>query len=370
MKRFSSVVAFACNSENEKLVSMAEDVAKHKVNEMTETKKYSVIEMSQSGSPLDLSSKYKQLDEMFVEQIKSRSGISVEDTYGDIGAYASTPTVVSMATVTQKVILDSMLPIFINATGLPMLAEMHYVEYGQPLEFTLKDNSLYTVSEMSRRSKHTKRQEKKERKITLTPSMYGLDTFTTLPKVLQGIDSVAEDTALMAMSVAKKIFTLVLKEFKTKTDAFTDATWVLGNYTEATLLSKVKNLDAYNGGKAVIVGDAVALKSILPDHASTRILLSDEFNTTLGYMSTWNGYPVVAFDRVRDDDEATGFLGLDEGKVYAITMGSKLIQVGIGYTYVVTDDIRANYDLSADNTLAKEIAVQLITRGKVVKCTL
>lgn len=128
---------------------------------------------------------------------------------------------------------------------------------------------------------------------------------------------------------------------------------------------------AKNGAKVIMVGDAIALKDILPTEARTRILLQDEFNTSLGYMSQWNTYTVTAFDAVSDDAEEDGILGLPEDRVYGIPMnGSKFIHVAIGSTLANTDDEFDNNNLAILSTFRKELGVELATTGKVVKIEL
>ena len=167
----------------------------------------------------------------------------------------------------------------------------------------------------------------------------------------------------------KKIYTLVVKKFITECEGITDTNLILTNYTEETALEKFRTGSAKNGAKLLMVGDAIALKKVLPRETRTRIMLQDEFNTTLGYMSVWNGYSVAGFDVVADDDETGDILGLPTNRIYGVpTNGSKLIHVAIGSTLSNTDDTFDNNDLSIVSTFRKELGVELATAGgKVVR---
>ena len=76
----------------------------------------------------------------------------------------------------------------------------------------------------------------------------------------------------------------------------------IDSYTEDTFLTILRKGSAVNGSKMTIVGDALALKDLLPASNLTRILLTDAYNTTLGYMDVWNTYNVIGFD-VADDQK-------------------------------------------------------------------
>lgn len=362
-KRFNTVAKFAVTENGNKLVTMMEDYASQYVSENLGVKlsydtKYSMAE------------KAKKINDTYVEELARRSKYSSAD-FDTVEDYANFGVVAQMGAQIQKAMLDAVTPILINATGLSMLAEFHYGGYGDVFEFEDKDNSVYEVSRMGRRQKHTKTQERKKNNKTIGTEFYGLTTYSTLPQILLGDAMIAEDTMLMALSMNKKIYTLVVKKFINAVNAITDNKLVMTGYTEKGLLEKLRYGSAKNGAKMVIVGDNVALKDILPDEARTTILLQDEFNTNLGYMSVWNGYNALGFDVVADDAETDGVLGLPTDKVYGIpTTGSKLIHVAIGTTMSNIDDPMENDNLVVLNTFRKELGVELCTNKKVVRVDL
>ena len=365
MARFNYITQYMeANEDAKKLVTLIEDYAKNdianrfKVESAYDTK-YSMPE------------KAKFINDLFVSEVARRSKFSVNDFDGSIVEYANFDVVAKMQAFVTKIMVDTITPIYLNATGLAMLAEFHPVDFGGVAEFEVKDPSLYKVSKIGRRQKHTKVQEKKKVNKTIAMDSYGLTTFSTLPQIMVGEAMIADDAIKMALSINKKIYTLVVKEFIAKAEAVTDSKYVLTSFSENEFLEKLRNGSAYNGSKMVIVGDAVALKSILPASENVRILLTDEYNTSIGYMDMFNTYSVMGFDVVRDDDETDGTLGLPTNRIYGIPNdGNKLIHVAVGMTTTNTDEAYDNDNLSILSTLRKDIGVKLATTGKIVRCNL
>lgn len=369
MKQFQNVIKYAESCDNaKKLVEMAEDYAKTRANEMF-GKNFATYSTNKDGIPMDKDSKAKQLNDIYCEELKRRSKYSVEDFDGDVRAYSEFKAVAEMSAQINKIIVDAMTPILISASNLDLLAEFHFGGYGDVFEFELSDPLPYSVSKIGARQKHTKTQEKKRQNKTIGTEMYGLTTISTLPQVLLGEAMIAEDAYLMALSINKKVYGLVVKKFVDVVNTIADSKFVVTGYNENNFLQKLRTGSAYNGSPMVIVGDAVALKSLLPAESRVEILLQDEFNTTLGYMSKWNTYNVLGIDVVADPDEASGVLGLPTNKLYGIPVdGRKLIQVAIGATMTNTDGAWDNNNLAILSTLRKEIGVELATNKKVVRC--
>lgn len=363
-RRFKDVEKFSKTESGNKLISMIEDYAKETVNERFGVKMATDTKYSKDE-------KAKRINDAYISEVARLSNMSLDSVYGDVQQYSNISIVSEMAQMLNKFMLDATLPIYINATGLNMLAEFHYGGYGDSFKFEMKDSTPYDVSKMGARQKHTKVQERKSVSKVINTDFYGLTTMATLPQIMSGDANIADDVMLMALSVNKKIYTLVVKKFVEKANAITDTDLIVTNYTEKSFLEKLRTGSAQNGSPMIIVGDAVALKDIVPSNANTRILLQDEFNTTLGYMSQFNTYKVVGFDVVADEDEAGGVLGLPTNKVYGIPQdGSKLIHVAIGSTISNKDDMFDNNNLSVLSTLRKEIGVELATNKKVVRVDL
>lgn len=367
MGRFEYIQKYMENggSNAKKLVDCMVDYAKTSLNEATSTKKFDVV------TKYTKVQKAEEINKLYLSEIERRSKRSLSDLDGNIEEYASFGDVAKMGAFLTTVLIDTIYPIYLNESGLARIAEFHQVGAGGVAKFTIKDSTLYNISKMGRRQKHTKVQEKKKNEVIIETDMYGLTTESTLPKIMMGDSMIADEIVRMALSINNGIYKMTLNAFINATNAITDSKYKLDSYTEGTFLEKVRNATAINGSSMTIVGDRVALKDLLPATSSLQILLTDAYNTNLGYMDVWNGYNVVAFDVVADDEADNGVLGLPTSKIYAIPNdGQKLVHVAIGTTRENTDGSYENNNLGILSTLAKEIGVKLATSRKVVRCDL
>lgn len=360
MKKFDSVVTFSkANDEAKNLVTGMEDYARQYCTEKMGAK------MSYD-TKYTMTQKAEKINRVFASELQRRSGMSPEN-FDNITDYANFSVVSEYGVMLQKVLVDTVTPIVVSATGTEMLSEIHYGGYNDVFEYTLTDNSVYAVSKMGRRQKHTKTQERKTVNKTIATEMYGLTTYTTLPAILVGDAYVAEDAMRMAVAMVSKVYALTVDAFVTGANAITDTNLTLQNYDEDKFISKLKYASAKNGAPMVIVGDAVALKKVLPSETRARILLQDEY-VTKGYITQFNGYTVIGLDAV---DGADGIVALPEDRIYGIPMnGTKLVQVAIGATITNTDKEFDNNNLAILSTLRKELGVDLATNYKVVRVNL
>ena len=364
MKRFQNVAKFAQIESGKKLVEMMEDYASHYITENN-------IAKLSYDTKYTLNEKAKKINETFCSELSRRSKYSLTDFDNSVQDYAEFPAVNKMGANLQKILLDATTPIFLNNSGLAMIAEFHYGGYGDVFEFEDKDNSIYTVSKMGRRQRHTKTQESKKQNKTISTDMYGLSVYTTLPQIILGESMLAEDVVKMALAMQKKIYTLTLKSFIGAVETLTDPNLIVTNFTEKTFLQALRVAQAKNGTNMYVLGDNVALKDILPSDARTRIMLQDEYNTTIGYMTKFNGYDVLSFDVVADDNEAGGVLGLPTNRIYGLPVtGSKMIHIAVGYTATNSDDPWDNNDLATVTTFRKELGVSLATNKVPVRIEL
>lgn len=372
MKRFNNVIAYSKQSEDaKKFVDMAEDYAKSRVNQIYETAKYSVCEINKEGNKIGIEDKAKQMNEVLCSELARRSGISLNNWDGDIIGYASMPNVQVAYANLQRIAVDAMTPILLNASALAKIAEFHYGGYGDVFEYELKDNLPYKVSKMGRRQKHIETQEKKKQNKTIATDFYGLTTIATLPQILQNEDTIAEDAFLKALSIEVKIYSLAVNAFKNAVNSVTGSAWVQTNWDEVGFLKVLRNASAWNGAKVLVLGDATALKSVLPSSTKLQIQLGDAYNTTVGYMSQFNTYDVLAFDVVADPDNIGDVIGLPTNKVYGIPMnGSKILQIAVGATLANGDDNWDNDNLAVLSTLRKELGVEVATTKKIARCDL
>jgi hypothetical protein len=364
MKDFTKIVkASNLPSGLVKLAEISEDYAKTCLNE-THKLNFGIVK------EYDKLEKAVKIQETYYAELERQTGKKiVGESREQLEFLASLDEVQKMSARLLSIIVDSVQPIYINAMGLNMLAEFHYGGYNDTFDYEVTDPSLYKVSKMGDRQKHTKTQRKEKVNKPINTEFYGLTTISTLPEYLLGEAMVADDAIKMALSLNRKIYTLMLNEFVTKANAMTDADLVVAGYTEDTLLEALRLGSAKNGSKMVIVADAIPCKTVLPEVTGLQVMLQDEYNTTLGHMSMFNRYNVLDFDVVEGEDGSA--LGLPVNRIFGLPMdGSKLIHIAIGASAMRTDEYTDNNDLSAKSTLAKQIGVALATNRKIVRCDL
>lgn len=363
MRRFENVATFAQADGSNKLITMMEDYTRVHLNETLGLK------LSIEQPEVSKMARAEKINEVYLAEVARRSQKDVSMYNGDVEMYST--EVAKMQAFVNKIMLDAVLPIYIDATGLAMLAEFHYLGYGDVAKIEARDNTAYNVSKMGRRQKHTKTQERKSNDKVIPMDFYGLSTISNFPKFMLGEAFVAEDMMLMATSVTKKIYTLVVKKFIAEANLVVDTKLVLSGYVEKSWMQKLKYGSAKMGEQMTIVGDAIALKELLPAETNVRILLTDEYNTEIGYMTRWNGYTVIGFNATNDEDDVSGVCGLPEEKMYGMALsGRKPIHVAIGTTRITTDEYMENNNLSSIATYAKEIGVEIATNQKVARCDL
>lgn len=289
----------------------------------------------------------------------------------DYKIYASLDNVQKMAGMLISVATDAVTPIYANAMGLAMLAEFHYGGYNDSFNYEINDPSLFDVTRMGDRDKHTASQRKEKTNKPINTEFFGLTTITNLAEILSGESMVAEDIMKMALSMNVKLYTLVVEKFKEKTEAISDATLIgSGAFNEKSWMQKLKACSVANGSKCVILGDAIALKDVIPSTTALQILISDAYNTTLGYMDRFNTYQVVGFETTSNYDRSA--VGLAENRIYGFPMGTntKLIQVAVGATMSFRDEDDKNEDLSARISFKRQLGVDLVTTQKVARWNL
>ena len=146
MARFEYIQKYMdMGGENaKKLVACIEDYAKHSYNEasqkdvFTVDSKYTKIEKAQT------------IQDLYISEVARRSGKTLAQCDGDVQTYASFDDVAKMGAFVTAILVDTVYPIYMNQSGLAMLAEFHQVGYAGVAEFEVKDPSIYTMSKMGR----------------------------------------------------------------------------------------------------------------------------------------------------------------------------------------------------------------------------
>lgn len=307
---------------------------------------------------------------LYKEELQRRSRTKFED-FDTIEEFCSDSRVMKCAQETQKIMLKAIMPIVYDNEALRMISEFHYGSFGDSLQFEISDPTLYNVSRMSRDQKHTMTQRKEKATVSINTEVYGVTSIASLIDIMLDNVQIAEETMRMALSMQAKIYELVVNEFSATMEAITIAELKMDNWDEKEMMKRLRLTSAYNRSEAVIVCSDIAAKSIIPASVNTRILLTDPYNSTLGYMAEFNGYKVLVFKPVAKGDGTYGVTGLRDDRVYGISPSAhKIIHVAIGDPKVNTDEIYDNSNLTVMSTIRQEIGVKSATNAIAVRANL
>lgn len=359
-RKFNIVAQFTETSNKAKdLTNLQIEYAKEKLS-LEEGAKFSY------SKEKSLEEKAKMINGLYAELIAERSKSTTDDFSGDMEAYSE--HIAGYAQAIDKVLLQAVYPYVFDAPLFNALCEIHFGGYGQTFQIDLKDNSLYRVTKLGRRQKHTDVQSREEATVSINTDYYGITTMTTLPKILLGESMEAEEIMVSALSLRAKIYEMVINEFVAKTNTVTISQLMAsGAFDEKEWLKRLKVVKAYSGNTLpIIFGNDIAVKTLLPKAQATRIDLQDPYNTTLGYMDFWNRYKVMAFDAVANNDGEFGLTDLPDDAIYGIApTGRKPIHIAVGQIIKNRDDNRENNDSSIRSTLAQELGVKLVTNDVI-----
>ena len=116
-----------------KLVACIEDYAKHSFNEGAQKEVFTV------DSKYTKADKAQTIQDLYISEVARRSGKTLAQCDGDVQTYASFDDVAKMGAFVTAILVDTVYPIYMNQSGLAMLAEFHQVGYAGVDEFEVKD---------------------------------------------------------------------------------------------------------------------------------------------------------------------------------------------------------------------------------------
>lgn len=316
-------------------------------------------------SAVSLDEKEQVINKLFAEEVERRSGYSVAQFDNSYARYGTNPLVRSFADSIADYLIDMILPeTLIQSIG--MIADFRFGGFGDSFSFDIENNALFSVSKAGRRQRTAPAQRLTNTTVTLAPENHMVTVASNLPNILAGRESIAK----FVMKAVRSIETAMLYEaydaFYTAMESVSlPAKLTVANYTENSLISLCERVTAYNAGrKAVIVGTAVALKSVLPSSLNTRILLSDEY-VTAGALREFNGWTVIQTGQVADYTSNDYSLKLKDDRLYVVSPSSdKIVKVAVeGESMTHTDGTFDRANLAQFGVLSKAWATSCITNS-------
>ena len=314
-------------------------------------------------SETSLSDKETVLNKLFAEELATRCGMAIPETFDGCRRFATNPTVNYFADEIVDQTVDMILPeTLLQSVG--MIADMRFGGFLDSFSFDIENNALFAVAKSGRRQRNVPAQVLENTTVTLAPIAREVTVVTTLPEILAGRKSIGK----YIMKVMRSIESRMLYDAY---DAFTAAVaaaptqLVLASYSENSLISLCEKVTAYNQGrKAIILGTPVALKSVLPSSSNARILLDSDY-VTAGFIPTFNGYDVIPMSQIADYTSAQYGLKLMDNRVFVVSPASdKIIKVAVGgETLSHTSGAYDKANLSMFGTITKAWDVAAITNS-------
>lgn len=360
MARLSTVKMFAeASPVSRKLLTAVEDYA----NQVRSEKGVVGLTFSTDSTK---EQKDMAITKMFVEELERKTRTKAIEDFGSLVAFASNPQTRSMADLTINFLIDALLP-NIKESGLGMIADFKFGGFNDSFKFTLKNNSLFAVSEAGRRQRTTPSQKKSNTEVTIDTYNHQITVATTLIELVTGRESLVEFIMTAIKSFQADMVKEVIDAFKAEFELATLPTALKPiAYSEEALITLCEKVSVYNGEKAIIVGSPLALKNVLPTATNVTIRLTDEY-VTKGHLPDFNGYSVIAFEHIADyttNDYSLG--GLPDDRIYVISPSQgKLVKVAIASETIpsYTDANFANANLLIESSIQKEYGTAVITNA-------
>lgn len=250
-------------------------------------------------------------------------------------------------------ILDSVIAAIIPTTILPqfgIFSEFKPLGYGDTLKFTVKPNTMYTISVGANGERKALRQRKFAKDIYATPVTHIVTVYENWLNVLADKTQFGDFAQWVIVSMEQKMFADAVLALNTGLNAIVDPELkVTGAFDMKTLVKMCEKVKALNGGaQPVIAGSATALLNVLPDSTSGYRMNIDGQRPGIELVRSIIGYNVMVMDNAVNAD---GELVLDDKRVYVVSPAQdKLLKGGITTALSNTSDYFDNADITKDFT--------------------
>ena len=232
----------------------------------------------------------KLINKAFAMEVAKQSGMALptDMSKDSVRRYSANPMVKYFANQIRDIMIDMILPDVLMTGAVKYFADIKYADLGDTIKFDIKSNSLFTVSKAGWRQRTTNLQKTFRTTVTMEGENHEITVGANLFEIMTGQAYIAEEVMKAGLSIERSMLFDAYDAFTTSANALTGNLQV-ANYSEKSLIKLCQTITAYNQGrKAVILGTAVALKSVLPSNNNYRYLLDDEY-VRLGHLQTFNG---------------------------------------------------------------------------------
>lgn len=364
MANFTNVINFSKESKDlwEAIKSYASDYIK---------------ERRYNFSGVDDEVKKKLINKEFLSELSRRSGMDLMNTENmdrvAIKRLSSNPSVIYFANEIRDDMIDTILPMVMDNSGIKAFADVKYADLGDTIKFDMKSNGLFHVSTAGERKRHGELQKSYNGTETMVGVNHTVTVGTTLYEVLTGESYIAEELVKVAISIENQMLVDVYNAFATEVANLpaspnTTPLKATGSVSEVQALEIAQRVQAYNEGvKPVFVGTSVALKKLIPNTAGGKYEFESDF-VKVGYLRVFNDYGVIPLDQVANPSANSSTSGynvlLPNNQIYILTPTTdKIVKLGVfGGTYTEQDN-RPNANNSMLTTTNKHWEAKVCTNS-------
>ena len=319
-----------------------------------------------------LDAKEKELNGEILAEVEKCVGRSKPENIS-FAAWATDPVVKHYTFAVIGAMIDAILPeTLIDSIGV--YADIRYGGFGDSFAFDVESRDLFAVSQAGngKRLGFVKKQFKGTE--TLVPVNHKITVQVSVYRMLAGLESLAKFTMKAVRSIETQMTYDAYDAMAAGLNALSGnaASLKVASYSQDALVSLCQKVTAYNGGnKAVIVGTQLALSKVLPSDSNYRYMLDSQY-VTLGHVTEFNGFDVMAIPQVADYSSANYGLKLNDNILYVISPSAdKLIKIAVeGETLAYVDEIDDNANLTQNSTINKRWQAGMITSAIAGQVTL
>lgn len=305
---------------------------------------------------VSFSEKEEIVNEAIVKEVAKRAGFAVQDLKENL----SSPMAgwATYAVVTNLV--DSVMPESLERY-IGLWADIQFGGYGDVFEFRKELIGFLKVTKAGRAQRLAERQRIVSGAYRLETENHMLTMETDLYRLLLGLDSIAEMTALVVRSMAQAISNEAMSAITTAIAALpTGASGlVVTGYTQKTMMELIGKVRAWSGGGIPwIVGTPAALSDMIPTAAYASLPVDSRY-FALGHVTQALGSPVFALPQTIGASPYD--VALSDDVIYILPTSGKPIKVGVGGEMRHTGGQFDHADLTQTVTMWKEFGVLAAT---------
>lgn len=243
------------------------------------------------------------------------------------------------------------------------IVDYRNVALGDAIQFDVKDDSLFAVSDVAAGIQGVRRQRLnagEEIIVKTTPKV--IKIYEEINRLLAGRISWVEFIDRVGKSFKKKSLDDILSAFTNLVTGLQTPYTTTGSYSDSDLLEIVQHVESATGQKANIVGTAMALKNVNTETVRLSETAKDDLYRS-GYFKLFEGRNVIALPQVHKT--GTDDFLLPNDKIFVFPSDDNPIKyVTEGQTFINDVPPTVNADLSQEFVCIDTYGIAVVTNKK------